>query len=203
MNRAPDEEADLELVKELVFARRDLVLERFSHAETMAGRTPDFRVLRNGKLVAFSEVKSPRDDWLDNQIDLVPPGRIVGGERSDPTFNRIARHVEKGASQFDAVNAGRVVPNILVFVNHADGTDLNDLRETLTGMFHSTTGKRIPTVSHISENRIGDAKSKIDLCIWIDRKTRRFQGYLVNIFSPQHLEGVCDLFALDSNSIRP
>src|SRR5262249_31410695 len=53
-------------------------------------------------LKAFCEVKSPRDDWLDDQIEAASPGQIAGGARSDPTFNRIARHVDKAASQFDA-----------------------------------------------------------------------------------------------------
>ena len=202
MSRVPNEEADLELVEELVFSGRGLVLERFSHAETVAGRTPDYRILRNGAVVAFSEVKSPRDDWLDNQIDLVPAGAIAGGARADPTFNRIARHVEKAASQFDAVNADRAVPNILVFVNHADGTGFGDLRETLTGMFHAVSGERFPTVRHISEGRIGEARTRIDLYVWIDRKTRRIQGYLFNDLAPEHVEGVCDLLGLDSKSIR-
>jgi len=91
--RKPDEDPDLKLIEELIFAPRGLELQRFSHQET--GRTPDFRVLRAGELAAYCEVKSPRDDWLDNQLDVAPPLQLVGGLRPDPTFNRIARHVEK------------------------------------------------------------------------------------------------------------
>jgi hypothetical protein len=138
----PNEELDLLLAEELIFGGRGLILQRYDRAETLAGRTSDFRVLRDGKLVAFCEVKSPRDDWLDEQIESVPAGQIAGGPRKDPTFNRIARHVEKAATQFDAVNADRAIPNILVFVNHAETTRFNDLLETLTGMFHSDTGER-------------------------------------------------------------
>src|SRR5262249_40989390 len=97
-------------------------------------------------LKAFCEVKSPRDDWLDDQIEAASPGQIAGGARSDPTFNRIARHVDKAASQFDAVNGGHAVPNILVFVNHAVASGFGDLHETLTGMFHSESGERFPTM---------------------------------------------------------
>jgi hypothetical protein len=48
MGRKPDEDPDLKLTEELIFAPRNLSVERFSHAETVAGRTPDFRVRRRG-----------------------------------------------------------------------------------------------------------------------------------------------------------
>jgi hypothetical protein len=132
--------------------------------------------MRDGKLSAYCEVKSPRDDWLDEEIEKVAPGQLVGGIRSDPTFNRIARHIEKAASQFDAVNADHALPNILVFVNHADAVSFADLRETITGMFVTDSGRKIPTLTSIAEGRIGVARMRIDLSVWIDRKTARVQG---------------------------
>jgi hypothetical protein len=54
---------------------------------------------------------------------------LAGGLRNDPTFNRIARHVEKTVRQFDAVNATRTLHNILVFVNHDKASSYNDLRD--------------------------------------------------------------------------
>jgi hypothetical protein len=62
--RGPNEESDLLLVQELIFSPRGLGMTRFSHAETVAGRTPDFRILQSGELVAYCEVKSSRDGWL-------------------------------------------------------------------------------------------------------------------------------------------
>jgi hypothetical protein len=73
MTRRPDEDSDLVLINELVFAPRGLKLARFSQAETLAGKAPDFRVLQAEKLVAFCEAKSPRDDWLDDQLDKARP----------------------------------------------------------------------------------------------------------------------------------
>ncbi len=131
MSRGPDEEPDLILAEELVFAPRDLDLQKFSHVETVAGRTPDFRVFQTGELVAFCEVKSPRDDWLENQLAATPPGQILGGGRPDPVFNRLARHIQKAATQFDAVNQDQIVPNILIFVNHDTDSRYGDLREAL------------------------------------------------------------------------
>jgi hypothetical protein len=53
MARRPDEDRDLELIEELLFAPRGLQLQRFTQAETLAGKTADFRVLKAGNLVAF------------------------------------------------------------------------------------------------------------------------------------------------------
>jgi hypothetical protein len=202
MARKPNEDSDLALVEELLFAGKGLELERFDRAETLAGRTPDFRVRREGTLKAFCEVKSPRDDWLDEQLDKAQPGQIVGGARKDATFNRIARHVAKAATQFEAVNASRSVPNILVVVNHADATGFGDLQETLTGMFHTTSGERIPTMRNISEGWIREARMKIDLYVWIDLKTKRVQGYLFNEANPAHVAALCEMLALDQDKIK-
>ncbi len=202
MARKPNEHPDLDLTDELLFVGNNLQLERFDRMETLAGRTPDFRVKRDGAVVAYCEVKSPRDDWLDEQLDGANPGQIVGGPRPDPTFNRIARHVQKAVTQFDAVNVARSVPNILVFVNHADATGFGDLRETLTGMFHTADGERIPTMRNISEDRLGEARLKIDLYVWIDNKTRRVQGYLFNETTAAHLETLCVLLGLDRSKIK-
>jgi hypothetical protein len=151
---------------------------------------------------AYCEIKSPRDDWLDEEIEKAPPGQLAGGARRDPTFNRIARHIEKAASQFDAVNADRSLPNILVFVNHADATSFADLRETITGMFLTDSGREIPTVTNVAEGRIGVARTKMDLYVWIDRKTARIQGYLFNDMYPQHVSTICNLLGLNQNAIQ-
>lgn len=142
MARAPDETADIDLTDELLFRPRGLVLERFPPEEIGRGKTPDRRVIQGGHLVAFAEIKSPRDDWLDEQFQAAPPGAVVGGARRDPTFNRIARQVQKAARQFKAVNPLRHDPNILVLVNHDIAAHYSDLHETLTGEFHASTGER-------------------------------------------------------------
>jgi hypothetical protein len=203
MKRGPDETPDLRLVEQLIFAPPGLELHRFTHAETVARRTPDFRVFCSGNLVAFCEVKSPRDDWLDNQLDAAPEGQIVGGLRDDPTFNRIARHVEKAATQFDAVNKSRQIPNVLIFVNHDPASHFGDLRETVTGMFHAEGGERFVTMANISEGRIAAAKQRIDLYVWIDVRKTRVQGYLFNQTAiPNHVKTLGDLFGLDISKIK-
>jgi hypothetical protein len=202
MSRKPDEDADVALVERLVFERQGLNLERYSRAETLAGRTPDFKVVQAEATVAFCEVKSPRDDWLDEQLEVAPAFEIFGGLRDDPTFNRIARHVRKAASQFNAVNSDHTIPNILVFVNHAERNGFNDLYETLTGFARTESGENIATMMHIAQGRIGEARSKIDLYVWADSTTARVQGYLFNDHNPDHVDTLRNLLDIGPRRIR-
>jgi hypothetical protein len=164
--------------------------------------TPDFKVMRAGRVIAFCEVKSPRDDWLDEQIDAAPPGQLAGGHRPDPTFNRIARLVKKAASQFDAVNADRSLPNILVLVNHADASNVDDLVVTLTGTFVTDSGEHIPTVRHLSEGRIRQARHRIDLYVWIDVKTSAVQYRFNDASQQRFIDDLCNLLGRDPSDIQ-
>ena len=69
MRKGPDEAVDFELVRSLIFKNSSVSVMRFTDAEQRSGKTPDFRLIENGKLVGLVEVKSPRDDWLDQQIE--------------------------------------------------------------------------------------------------------------------------------------
>ncbi len=198
--RGPNEPADLAIVEEILRSHW-LMPQRFTKAEMRAGKTPDYRVMRGDALAAFCEVKSPRDDWLDDQLDEAAPGQIVGGLRDDPVFNRLSRIIEKAASQFDAVNASREVPNILFLVNHDTTSDYGDLRETLTGMFFTEDGTRYPTVKHVSEGKIKEAKFRIDAYAWFDRKTSRLQGWMLSESMPEHVDAICSMFRLDKTKI--
>jgi hypothetical protein len=145
-----NEEKDLALVQELVGGPAGFSLERIEAVPQE--RRPDFRMVSWRGLVGYCEVKSPRDDWLDEQLELAPSGTIVGGARPDPTFNRIARHIEKAVTQFDTVNPDRSLPNVLVFVNHDDHASFNDLYETVTGYARAQSGERYPFHMHLADN---------------------------------------------------
>ncbi len=96
----PDEEKVKKYLEE-----RGFTCKRFSKKETRAGKTPDFRVFRNGDFVFFCEVKSsPKDYWLDKLLEGAPPGQIVGGGRSDPIFNRLTTDIHSAVKQVEAVN---------------------------------------------------------------------------------------------------
>jgi hypothetical protein len=177
---AKTESSDLALVKRLVLQPRGLSTKSFSRAERMSSKTPDLKIFCDEELLGYCEVKSPRDEWLDDLLDQAAPGQIVGGLRDDPTFNRIARNIEKAAAQLEAVNKDGSLLNVLAIVNHADANDISDLREVLEGQFRSNGGEVFPTITNISERWLGDTRFKIDLYIWIDAKRERIGGMIIN-----------------------
>lgn len=199
MSRYPSEADDQKLAEDLVFSPYGLTLLRVQQG---TGRTPDYQVIQNGVPVAYCELKSPRDEWLDKLLDMAKPCQIVGGGRNDPTFNRIGRLAQKAADQFRAVNATRSMPNILVLVNHDDASSFGDLIETFTGVFHSADGSRHETMPQVA-SRLKHAKEHIDLCVWIDGKASKTQGYFFNQgATPNYVNQLCALLGKNPADIK-
>ena len=194
-----NEQLDLDLVAGY-FSGLGLAAERFSQTEMQTGKTPDFRIRRDGVLVAYCEVKAPNDPWLDGLLDDAPPLTIVGGARSDPIFNRLSRLLSKADAQFAAVNPARTALNILAYVNHDDGSHYYDLVETLTGYFHADDGTKHATMLHIAEGRIGDAKRRIDGFLWFDSSTGRMA--LITQTDQMRQLQLCTLLRIDPENIR-
>jgi hypothetical protein len=201
MAQKPDEARDIELAERLLSAGTQVVLRPFSKAEMRKGQTPDRKIFVGATLGGFCEIKSPRDDWLDQELEGAASFEIRGGIRIDPTFNRIGRQIEKAATQFDAVNRNHSLPNVLVCVNNATASNFGDLKETLTGEFHAASGERFPTVKNVSEGRLKAARDKIDAFAWIDLKTGSLQGWLFNRANPDHVKAVCKMFGLNEADI--
>jgi hypothetical protein len=201
MARHPGEAPDIDLADELIFRPHGLSLQPFTREELLRGKTPDRRVLLAGELAAFTEIKSPRDDWMEERFEEAAPGEMVGGLRADPIFNRIRRHIRTASEQFDAVNPSREHPNILVLVNHDTMSDYRDLRETVTGYFHADTGERFPTMKREADRLI--EKNSIDAIAWIDARDRRLEGYMLNEqATPNLTTQVCALLGVDPANIR-
>lgn len=199
MKHDPSEDDDLKLAEKLVFSPNGLTLLKIPRG---SGRTADLQVLKNGVLVAYCELKSPRDEWLDKLLDLAKPFQIVGGGREDPIFKKIRKHANKASKQFESVNPTRLVPNVLVFVNHDDMSDFGDLRETFTGLFHAADGSRHITILNIATS-LKRAKTQIDLCVWIDGKSSSVQGYYFNRDStPNYLNQLCVLMRKNPAEIQ-
>jgi len=201
MRKTYDEQPDLDLVSAYL-ADRGLSTERFSQTETQAGKTPDFRVRQAGKVLAYCEVKSPNDPWLDDLLEDAPPLTIVGGARPDPTFNRLSRLLSKADAQFTAVNPAREEFNILAYVNHDNVSSYNDLRETLTGYFYANDGTKHPTMMDIAEGRIAEAKRRIDASLWFEARNRRMTGAVVSLVDPERVQRICSLLQVDPGRIR-
>jgi hypothetical protein len=180
-----DERADLDLVAAYL-AAHGLSAERFSKEETLTGKTPDFRVLKGGAIVAYCEVKAPQDDpWLDDLLRDAPSDTIVGGARPAPTFKRLARHLIKAASQLAAVNPNQTELNILAYVNHEAATRYADFHEMLTGRFIATDGKQFQTMRPPAKVR------EIDVYLWFEGTTK--PSAIVNDADPERVRRVCAL----------
>lgn len=201
MRKTYDEQPDLDLVSAYL-ADRGLSTERFSQTETQAGKTPDFRVRQAGKVLAYCEVKSPNDPWLDDLLEDAPPLTLVGGARPDPTFNRLSRLLAKADAKFTAVNPAREELNILAYVNHDNVNSYKDLRETLTGYFYANDGTKHPTMMDIAEGRIAEAKRRIDASLWFEAKNGRMTGAVISLVDPERVQRICSLLQVDAGRIR-
>ena len=126
----------------------------------------------------------------------------MGGARSDPTFNRLARLLAKADTQFEAVNPARAELNILAYVNHDDSSHYGDLIETITGCFHAGDGTKHPTMMHIADGWIGEAKQRTDAFLWFESGTGRMIGAVINDTDPERLQRFCALLDIDPKKIR-
>lgn len=191
MSSVPNEAADIALMRELLFDNPDYTLVVPPEAERLAGKTPDFRVMRGDALAGFVELKSPRDEWLDGKFteaEGMPADErpeIVGGGRPDPIFNRLGRLVKKAAKQFAAVADEGEVPRILVIVNHDDLTRMEDLRVTFRGYEMSDSGARIDTFPGAAEGVRKTAVPWIDFIVFIDASRRAVVGYMASLDRPE------------------
>jgi len=180
---------------------RGFTVERFSKAETRAGKTPDFRVFQNGVFLFYCEVKSsPEDRWLDEQLNSAAPGELVGGARNDPIFNRLTADIHEAVKQFDAVNKDQKHPNVLALVNHDDMCGFNDLLGILTGNFYANDGTAHPIYRQFSHGRIKDEKGKVHLFIWLD--DHKPDRLLFSQAEETHHAVLCAAFGVDQNEIK-
>ena len=178
-----------------------LSTERYSKSERRTGKTPDYKVLHDGQLKFFCEVKnSEKDKWLDGLLDQAAPGEIVGGLRNDPVFNRLTNHIHKARSQFDAVNPEEELPNVLAFHNEDEHAGFLDLLAVTTGNFFADDGSVHPIYKNYSEGRVKTDIEKIHLFIWLD-VNNPFR-FLFNTINSRYQEDLCSLFRYDSSDIK-
>jgi hypothetical protein len=168
----------------------------FAKKEMRDFKTPDFRLSRDGVVVALCEVKSfQKDTWLEDQLRNAAPGELVGGLRNDPVFNRISNAVHTAFKQFDSINSDHRLLNFLFLVNHDTSAKPEDLDRVLTGYENPRKGLFEPTCVQFSDGRIREEKHNIDLYVWFDgRICSREYRVLGN---PKTQERVCDLLKID------
>jgi hypothetical protein len=178
-----------------------LQTERPSKAERRISKTPDFRVLRNGRFCFFAEVKSVRgDDWLDRELEHASAEQIVGGARRDPVFNRLTGDVHAAVKQFDAVNPKREHPNVLALVNYDEICGLHDLLGVITGNFYADDGSRDPIYRQYSDGRMNSDRLKIDLYLWFGPRDEHH--FLFTPINQRHHLALCNWFGKDPAAIE-
>jgi hypothetical protein len=191
MTSAPNEAADIALMRDLIFDNAAYTLVRPPEAERLAGKMPDFRVMYRDTLAGFVELKSPRDDWLDSrfaEVEALPDDErpeIVGGMRDDPIWNRLGRLIKKAAKQFAAVAKDSDVPRILVIINHDRATRMEDLRVTFRGYETCSQGQRFYINEGAAEGVRKAACPHIDFIVFIDANRRAVLGYMASDDRPE------------------
>jgi len=184
-----DEAKDAALMRQLAFDANNIVLEPYSDAARRRGKTPDFKLFKDGKLCGFCELKSPRDDFI-----FESPAEGEAAVRENLPFHRkLGSHIRYAASQFDAVNPNHGLPNILVFVNHSPDIQRRDLHATVAGL-SAPDGKRVFMLSRKMQEQVLNAARKVDLFFWIDAKKRTCQHVSVN--GAAHQAAALDLLGL-------
>ena len=165
-----DEAADALLMRELAFDVNNIVLEPYDDAALKAGKTPDFKILKQENLCGFCELKSPRDDFVFGP----PDENGVAIRRDLPFYRKIGSHIRKAAKQFAAVNPDHKLPNILVFVNHSPDIERRDLLATIAGL-PVPGGQPIFMLCRKMQEQVLDAARTIDLFLWINARERTCQ----------------------------
>ena len=152
-------------MRSLAFDLNGITLERYSDAALKSGKTPDFKLLKNGTLHGFCEVKSPRDDYVFD----APNESGFAVRENVPTRRKLGSHIRQASKQFEAVNPGHKLPNIVVFVNHASGLERADLFATLSGI-PVPGGHPLELLPPKMQRRVREAARGIDLFVWIEPK---------------------------------
>jgi hypothetical protein len=84
-------------MRQLLFRAEGLELVALPEKTT---KTPDYKIMKNGELKGYCELKSPRDDWIFAIPNDLKPGEIREDHREDPTAHALARIIGKAAAQF-------------------------------------------------------------------------------------------------------
>jgi hypothetical protein len=172
----------------------------------MRGRTPDFKLVQDGKIRGYCELKSPRDDWVFSFPHDLKPGEHRAEVRRDMAAHNLAGHILEAAEQFDSINPEHKLPNILVIVSHARHRGPIDLRDVLEGIRLGDDGKRVfPPLADVREKepdkqmkkqeKVWKAARSIDLYVWIDEHKRTCE-YRFPV-GAERLKEACDLLGLE------
>jgi large subunit ribosomal protein L30 len=192
-----DEAADAALLRELAFDPRAIVPEPYPDADRKRGKTPDFKLMKDARLSAYCEMKSPRDDYIFE----MPPDGGPAIRKNVPFYRKLGRHVRDAAQQLEAVNPDRKLPNIVAFVSHCPDIERRDLIATIAGLPVPDSNRRVPLLGRKLQEQVIEAARKVDLFLWVDAKGRTFQHLSPN--GAQHEQAALDLLGLKTEAPVP
>lgn len=183
---------------------KGLIPRRFEKDHTRFSKSPDFKLYKDNRLVAYCEVKSMQhDSWLDKELEATEPGELAGGLRQDPIYNRISNVVHTAVKQFEAVNSSHGVLNFLVLVNRDISAKRRDLVSVLTGYWDPLKGRFEKTHTQFSEGRIREEKCKVDLYAWMEPDSDNQlipKGYYFG--NKRGMEQAGPLLGLDTSKVK-
>lgn len=117
-------------------------------------KSPDLEVYLNEVLFAYCEVKSiVKYEWF--------------GERNPPIWNNIQNKIHEARKQFNAVNADHSLPNILVFINHDNHYNWQDLYKVLNGR-EPIPDLPVYDTRHLKRLAESGDLMKVDFIVWLD-----------------------------------
>jgi large subunit ribosomal protein L30 len=189
---APDEAADVRLMRELVFDGNGVVLEPYDAAALNSGKTPDFKLLKDGRLSGYCELKSPRDP------NAAPPPKTGHWtvRKNLPFYRKLGNQIRGAALQFGAENPMHDKPNILVFVSHTPEIQRRDLIATISGLPIPGSPDPLFMLGRKMQAQVNNAARAIDLFLWIDADTGKCE-YLTPA-DAKHGEAALTLLGLPS-----
>jgi large subunit ribosomal protein L30 len=171
----PDEAADAALLTNLAFTPNHIVLVEYDIKERLRGKRPDFKLMKDGQVAGYCELKSPRDDYI---LATPPPGEWAI-RKNVPVFRKLGDQVRSAVKQLEAVNAGHEIPNIVAFVSHAPDINRRDLIATIAGL-PAGNGRPLFMLGSKMQRQVIDAARKVDLFLWIDASAGQFQHLTPN-----------------------
>jgi hypothetical protein len=171
---APDEAADAQRLRDLMCDANGIVLEPYDKAALNRGKTPDFKLTKNGELVGYCEVKS----LFDPEALEDPPEGATAVRKNLPFYRKLGQHVRGAVEQLDAENPAHDKPNVMVFVSHTPDIERKDLIATIAGL-PLPDGNRLFMLGRKMQGQVCKAARKIDLFLWIDATTGTCQHLTV------------------------
>jgi large subunit ribosomal protein L30 len=164
---APDEAADVQMLRDLICDAKDIVLEPYDNAALNRGKTPDFKLMKDGEIAGYCEVKSLFDPGALED----PPEGATAVRKNLPFYRKLGQNIRGAAEQLDAQSPNHDKPNVMVFVSHTPEIERKDLIATIAGL-PLPGGEPLFMLGRKMQGQVCEAARKIDLFLWIDATTR-------------------------------